>query len=285
MSLSLFPLVEEYVSLSLLLFNAVSQIYPSIKLLHFTDLHSDESLFILLLFTPCVFFFFFSLSVRILPWFCEAFHSQIGPLSGKKKKKKPGEMDSLCEFALRVLLCALSVACASGLCASALFFCARQCSKPCDASSVSEEAGNLGFGFSPELLSFTFSSGMLPSGAHTLSLPQTHTESLIITGQLRSVQTGSAADFLCHIKTPVPFLLILNIGLQTLKENIYTHRLTKNALIKCRCSGAECMMQQHSHPCLCSLGERKGRGAPEKKETYRATRKTREAECGGRVTD
>lgn len=50
MSLSLFPLVEEYVSLSPLLFNAVSQIYPSIKLLHFTDLHSDESLFILLLF-------------------------------------------------------------------------------------------------------------------------------------------------------------------------------------------------------------------------------------------
>lgn len=99
------------------------------------------------------------------------------------------------------------------------FFCARQCSKPCDASSVSEEAGNLGFGFSPELLSFTFSSGMLPSGAHTLSLPQTHTESLIITGQSRSVQTGSAASFLCRIKTPVPFLPILNIGLQTLKKN------------------------------------------------------------------
>lgn len=159
------------------------------------------------------------------------------------------------------------------VCVRPHFFCARQCSKPCDASSVSEEAGNLGFGFSPELLSFTFSSGMLPSGAHTLSLPQTHTESLIITGQLRSVRTGSAASFLYRIKTPVPFLLILNIGLQTLKENIYTHRLTKNALIKCRCSGAECMMQQQSHPCLCSLGERRGRGAPEKKETYQATRK------------
>lgn len=134
-------------------------------------------------------------------------------------------MDSLCELALGVLLCALSVACASGLCASALFFCARQCSKTCDASSVSEEAGNLGFGFSPELLSFTFSSGMLPSGAHTLSLPQTHTESLIITGQLRSVQTGSAASFLCRIKTPVPFLLILNIGLQTSKRK-YIHSQT-----------------------------------------------------------
>lgn len=204
MSLSLFPLVEEYVSLSPLLFNAVSQIYPSIKLLHFTDLHSDESLFILLLFK--------SQSESSLGF---VRHFTLTSVLVQVKKKKPGEMDSLCEFALGVLLCALSVACASGLCASALFFFfgARQCSKPCDASSVSEEAGNLGFGFSPELLSFTFSSGMLPSGAHTLSLPQTHTESLIITGQLRSVQMGSAASFLCRIKTPVPFLLILNIGL------------------------------------------------------------------------
>lgn len=62
MSLSLFPLVEEYVSLSLFLFNAVSQIYPSIKLLHFTDLHSNESLYVLLLFTPCGFFFLTSQS-------------------------------------------------------------------------------------------------------------------------------------------------------------------------------------------------------------------------------
>ena len=63
--------------------------------------------------------------------------------------------------------------CVSSVCASALF-CTRQCSNPCDVSPVSEKAGNLGLGFSPEPLSFPFSSGMLLTGAHMCT--QTHTE-------------------------------------------------------------------------------------------------------------
>lgn len=81
-------------------------------------------------------------------------------------KKRPGEVDPL-RIALSVLCFVHSLLLrASGLPASALFV-ERQRSRSCDASCVSEEAANLGFGFSPELLSFTFSSGMLPSGAHT----------------------------------------------------------------------------------------------------------------------
>ncbi len=108
-------------------------------------------------------------------------------------------------------------------------FCTRQCSKPCDVSPISEKAGNLGLGFSPEPLSFPFSSGMLLTGANMCTHANTHTHTrrnthvntqihLINTDKLQSVQTGSVASLSLPLKAFffVLCLLKLKIFLQTL---------------------------------------------------------------------